>query len=34
MRMFKWQVRWFRLVLALSSVTAFVVAAGAGRRWG
>jgi hypothetical protein len=33
MRMFKWQTRWVRLVIALSSITAFVIAAGAGWRW-
>ena len=31
--MFKWQTRWIRLVLAVSSIAAFVVAAGAGWRW-
>jgi hypothetical protein len=33
MRMFKWQARWVRIVLALSSIAAFAVAAGAGWRW-
>jgi hypothetical protein len=33
MRMFKWHARWIRLVISLSSIAAFVVAAGAGRRW-
>lgn len=33
MRMFKWHVRWTRLVIALSSIAAFVIASGAGRRW-
>jgi hypothetical protein len=33
MRMFKWQTRWIRLVLAISSIAAFVVSAGAGWRW-
>jgi hypothetical protein len=33
MRMFKWQVRWTRLVIALSSIAAFVIASGAGWRW-
>ncbi len=32
--MFKWQVRWTRLLIALSSIAAFVVASGAGWRWG
>lgn len=31
--MFKWHSRWVRLVIALSSIAAFVVAAGAGWRW-
>ena len=31
--MFKWQVRWTRLLIALSSIAAFAVAAGAGWRW-
>lgn len=31
--MFKWQVRWTRLVLTLSGIAAFVVASGAGWRW-
>ena len=31
--MFKWQIRWTRLVLTLSSIAAFVVASGAGWRW-
>jgi len=31
--MFKWQARWVRIVLALSSIAAFAVAAGAGWRW-
>ena len=31
--MFKWQVRWTRLVIALSSIAAFVIASGAGWRW-
>jgi hypothetical protein len=33
MRMFKWQARWVRLVISLSSLAMFVMAAGAGRRW-
>lgn len=33
MRMFKWQARWVRLVVTLSSIAAFVVASGAGWRW-
>jgi hypothetical protein len=33
MRMFKWQARWTRLLIALSSIAAFVIASGAGRRW-
>ena len=31
--MFKWHVRWTRLLIALSSIAAFVMAAGAGWRW-
>lgn len=31
--MFKWQTRWIRLLIALSSIAAFVVASGAGWRW-
>jgi len=31
--MFKWQARWVRILLALSSIAAFAVAAGAGWRW-
>jgi hypothetical protein len=31
--MFKWQARWVRLLMALSSIAAFAVAAGAGWRW-
>jgi hypothetical protein len=31
--MFKWQVRWTRLLIALASIAAFVVASGAGWRW-
>jgi hypothetical protein len=31
--MFKWQARWVRLIVSLSSIAAFVIAAGAGRRW-
>jgi hypothetical protein len=31
--MFKWQVRWTRLVIAVSSIVAFAIASGAGRRW-
>jgi hypothetical protein len=33
MRMFKWQVRWTRLLIALVSIAAFAIAAGAGWRW-
>jgi hypothetical protein len=33
MRMFKWHVRWTRLLIALSSIAAFVIAGGAGWRW-
>jgi hypothetical protein len=33
MRMFKWQARWTRLLIALASIAAFAVAAGAGWRW-
>src|SRR4029079_376134 len=32
MRMFKWQARWTRLVIALSRIAAFVIASGAGWR--
>ena len=31
--MFKWQVRWTRLVVALASIASFVIASGAGWRW-
>jgi hypothetical protein len=31
--MFKWQARWVRVMIALSSIAAFAVAAGAGWRW-
>ena len=31
--MFKWQARWVRVLIALSSIAAFAVAAGAGWRW-
>ena len=30
--MFKWHARWTRLVIALSSIAAFVIASGAGWR--
>jgi hypothetical protein len=33
MRMFKWQARWTRLLIALASISAFAIAAGAGWRW-
>jgi hypothetical protein len=33
MRVFKWQSRWVRVMLALSSIVAFAVSAGAGWRW-
>jgi hypothetical protein len=33
MRMFKWQTRWTRLLIALSSIAAFAIASGAGWRW-
>jgi hypothetical protein len=33
MRMFKWQARWTKLLIALSSIAAFAIASGAGRRW-
>ena len=31
--MFKWQARWVRILIALSSIAAYAVAAGAGWRW-
>jgi hypothetical protein len=31
--MFKWHTRWPRLFVALCSIAAFAVAAGAGWRW-
>jgi hypothetical protein len=33
MRVFKWQARWVRVMLALTSIVAFAVSAGAGWRW-
>jgi hypothetical protein len=33
MRMFKWQARWTRLLIALASIAAFAIASGAGWRW-
>jgi hypothetical protein len=31
--MFKWQARWTRLLIAISSISAFAIAASAARRW-
>lgn len=31
--MFKWNARWMRAMVALASIAAFVVSAGAGWRW-
>lgn len=31
--MFKWKARWIRAMIALSSIAAFAVSAGAGWRW-
>jgi hypothetical protein len=31
--MFKWNARWMRVMVALASIAAFVVSAGAGWRW-
>lgn len=32
--MFKWNVRWVRLVIAIASIVALAVGSGAGLRWG
>ena len=32
--MFKWQARWFRLAIVVSSIVALAVGSGAGLRWG
>jgi hypothetical protein len=31
--MFKWNARWMRVMVALASLAAFVISAGAGWRW-